>query len=597
MTGLNQTMRGFGFLDVEERWGKLYAQDLGASVMRLGIIGNQWEPVNDNDDPGVLNMEAFNTHAFNWDYLRSLKESGVESFILTSWSPPAWMKRNLSLDHKEQAVTWQQTDNRLELYYYDEFAESMLALVRAFREMAGIELLALGLQNEPFFNEPYPSAILDATHFIELIKVVSAKLKAGGFGHVGFYMPEQVFGIGVADYSCTGYLSMLRLDSVANEVTGSFAVHGYDQTGIAPGFPDYSEWHDYYEAAAAEPYPKEMWMTETAIRYKGWSSSLDLAGAIHGSLWAGNVSLWTAYGFSDDYISDNQANLSFYAAKNYFKFIRPGAVRLSTVTNHGDILPTAFLNKDGSIVLVLINKAATAVNTRLSGNNLADEYTAYRTSSREKFMETGTLKLSEGSFILPASSITTLVATGNTGLTMDQVGDMTVGVNAGETIVSITGISDGKGSIEGLSLTYENSDEDLFSDFSVSDIHQDGTASIAFTPAPGAAGYSRINLNLTDGNDTRIVTFYIFLQAPTGTGEISGKALVYPNPVKDVLFIDIPENTYDRLRIMDNSGRVVLQKARVQARMQLDLSTLPKGLYFIELIGKNEYNGTKINKY
>lgn len=594
---MNQTVRGFGFFEVEQRWGDLYAKDLGASVMRLGIIGNQWEPVNDNDDPNVLNMEGFNYNAFDWDYLRNLKEKGVQYFILTSWSPPAWMKRNLSLDHKEQAVSWSLTDNRMEVYYYDEFAESMLALVKAFREMAGIDLLALGLQNEPYFNEPYPSAILDATHFIELIKTVSAKLKANGFDHIGFYMPEQVFGIGIADVSCTGYLGKLRLDPVANEVTDYFAVHGYDETGITPGFPDYSEWQDYYEAAAADPYPKEMWMTETAIGYDGWSSSLGLAGAIHGSLWAGNVSWWTAYGFSEDYITDNEPNSSFFAAKNYFRFVRPGAIRLTTGTSHSDIMPTAFINRDGSEVIVLINKSGSTITTRINGNNLPDEYTRFRTSAREKFIDAGMLKLSEGAFVLPASSITTLVATGNSMLTLNQAEDVVVGINSGETIVDLTGISDGNGSVDGLILNYENSDEALFSEFSLSEINSDGTALVAFTPAPNATGFSKISIHLTDGEDTRTMTFFIIVSGSAGSGEITGDLIIYPNPVKDLLNLKMPENTYDRLRITDNAGKMIMQRTIESESMVMDLGGLNKGLYFIELNGKNKYFKTKISKY
>jgi O-glycosyl hydrolase len=597
MTETNQTVRGFGSFEFESRWGDLYTGDLGASVIRLGIIGNQWEPVNDNDDPDILNMEAFNYEAFDWDFLRQLKEDGVAYFILTSWSPPAWMKRNLSVDHKEQAVGWGYTDNRMELYYYDEFAESMLALVKALREKAGIDLLAIGLQNEPFFNEPYPSAILDAPHFIDLIKIVSAKLKSNGFDEVGFYMPEQVFGIGSADASCIGFLERLRLDPVANEVTDYFAVHGYEQTGITPGFPDFSEWQEYYEAASEEPYPKETWMTETAIGYEGWSSSMGLAGAIHGSLWAGNVSWWTVYGFPGDYISDNQPNSSFYAAKNYYKYVRPGAIRLTTGTSSGDIMPTAFINTDGSLVMVLINKSAATIAARINGSNLPDDYTSYRTSSREKFIDAGMLKLSHGGFVLPASSITTLVATGNNLLTMNQVEDQVVGINSGQIPVGITGISDGKGSVEGLTLSYDNSNEALFSEFTLSDINSDGTASITFTPAPDATGFSKVSLHLTDGEEVRFMTFFIIVSAPTGFVEVSGDVRIYPNPVKDLLNLKLPEDKYDRLRIMDNTGKVVMQRKVASERMVINTGWLDKGIYIIELSGKNNFTRSKINKY
>jgi O-glycosyl hydrolase len=596
MTEEHQTIRGFGSFEPESRNGDLYAIDLGASVVRLGIIGNQWEPVNDNDDPNILNMDGFNYDAFDWEYLRKLKENGVEYFVITSWSPPAWMKRNLSLDHKEQAIGWGFTDNRMDPIFYDEFAESMLGLVKAFKEMAGIDVLALGLQNEPFFNEPYPSAILDAPHFIDLIKIVSAKLKSNGFGQVGFFMPEQVFGIGGGDASCIGFLEKLQLDPDADAATGYFAVHGYDQTGITPGFPDYSEWQSYYNAATKEPNPKEMWMTETAIGYNGWSSSLSLAGALHGSLWAGNISWWTTFGFSGDYISGTKPNTSFYAAKSYFKYIRPGAKRVTTGTNNGDVMPTAFKNTDGSFVVVLVNKSGSAITTRLTGNNLPDEYTRYLTSARDNFRNDDTLKLSQGAFVLPASSITTLVATGNSVLSMNQVNDVVVDKNSGESVVNIAGISNGTGGIEGLSLTYEISNEALFSIFTLSGINGDGTATISFTPAPEASGFSQVTLSLTNGDETRSMTFFIIVGIPTGNVETAVKdVLIYPNPARDRINVEIPVDAYDRLRLIDNTGRVVMQKNIVSEKTVIDAGGLDKGIYFLELSGNNKKNIFKVS--
>ncbi len=131
-----QKMVGFGSFQNESRWTDLYAVDLGASAMRVGLIGNQIEPVNDNDDPYVLNRDGLNYDAFDWDYFRKLKEKGVETFILTSWSPPAWMKHNLSVDWSVPLAlgSTKEVTNYLEYYYYEEYAESMAAVVKMFEE-------------------------------------------------------------------------------------------------------------------------------------------------------------------------------------------------------------------------------------------------------------------------------------------------------------------------------------------------------------------------------------------------------------------------------------------------------------------------------
>ncbi len=210
----HQIIRGFGTY-MNDLSPELYAKELGASAMRIGLIENQIEPVNDNSDPNVLYEGALNRKVFDFAHFRALHDAGVESFILTSWSPPAWMKTNLSMNY-QQANAEGNTDtatNRLDYYQYQEFAESMVAAAKVFKEETGFDLLGIGLQNEPVFDEPYPSAILDPRHFVELIKVVGPRLKAAGIP-VKLYMPEQVFS---QTRSMNNYIAALDDDPVAEK--------------------------------------------------------------------------------------------------------------------------------------------------------------------------------------------------------------------------------------------------------------------------------------------------------------------------------------------------------------------------------------------
>lgn len=583
----HQTMRGFGTFQTDPRFGSLYTEELGASVVRLGIIGNQWEPVNDNDDAEIINMEGFNYDAFNWDYLRELKAGGVETFILTSWSAPAWMKRNLSLDHKEQAIEWEKTDNILEPYYYEEFAESMAALVKALKQEAGIDLFAIGLQNEPYFNEPYPSSILSGPQFVELIKVVGARFEKEGISQVGFYMPEQVFGIGWGGYSNEGYIQTVQNDPVADELCRFFAVHGYDGTGITPGFPNYDRWEILSDLASEGDFPKEMWMTETYIGYADWASALDFAGAVHGSLWAGNVSLWTNWSFDGVQVTKNLPNSTFYTSMNYYKYIRPGAVRIGTNTDSPNLLATAFENADGTFVMVVINKGASSVAARIMGNNLPENYHVYRTTSTDNFYDAGMINVSDVTMIFPPSSVITLVAEENVILTMNQLSDATIMKNSGEVILEIGGISDGNGSVSGLTLELENSNPALFSSIDVSGISSGGTATVSFTPATDQVGTARISLVLsnTDGL-TRKMIFYIFVTvAPSVKLDEEYDHRVYPNPASEILHFGISEKSFSQLVISDISGRQILNREITADHTSIDVKNWNKGIYIYRLTG------------
>lgn len=583
-----QTMYGLGTFENSRRWSEMYAKDLGASAMRIGIIGNQWETSNDNNDPNVINMGGFNYDAFDFDYFRELKEMGVETFILTSWSPPAWMKRNLSLDHREQAIQWELTDNILEPYYYEEYAESMVAVVRAFKDEAGIDIKAIGLQNEPYFNEPYASAILSGPKFAELIEVVGNRFAKEGLDHVGFFMPEQVFGLGWGDYSNEGYLAAVRANEAADSYTKYFAVHGYDGTGIAAGFPTYSRWSSLFDLAQQGENPKELWMTETHIGYNGWPSAMSLAGALHGSLWAGNISLWTNWSFGDMQLTSNVPNSSFYTSMNYFKYIRPGAVRVETNSDHPDVLATAFENPDGRFTVVLINKHATVpASVVLAGDDLPPVFAGYRTSRNENFVSTRVDVMPGEQFILPPNSVTTLITE---NIFMEKVADKTVYENSGNTTVEIKSITNALGTTDGLQLSVDQSNPGLFSHFMLSEIGGDGTATIDFTPAPDQLGFSEVTLTLTDENDNlKTVVFYINVIVDP-TIDASEMALpsvkVYPNPAREYFIVDVGLETYDHIAVIDLNGRTVISRDISSPVTSISTSGLRQGVYFVQVSSK-----------
>ncbi|MFH0759210.1 MAG: T9SS type A sorting domain-containing protein [Bacteroidota bacterium] len=584
-----QTIEGMGTFQNEMRWIDLYAKEMGASAVRIGLIGNQIEPVNDNNDPFILDMKALNYSAFDFEYFRMLKEAGVETFILTSWSPPAWMKKNLSEDWLEPNAEWNTKTalNRLEFHYYDEFAESMVAVVRMFEQEAGIHIEAIGLQNEPAFDEPYASAILDPFYFASLIEVVGKRFESEGIT-TRLFMPEQV--VGQYNNSNAQYLDALQHNAEANPYCDIYAVHGYGEDGITPGVPSYGDWVVMYDQAQLGEYPKKVWMTETHIGYSGWNSAISTAGAIHGGLWAGNISLWTNWSFGDMQLTRNVPNSTFYASKNYFRYIRPGAVRVGTQSSHADVLATAFEHSgDGTFTVVLVNKGNNPVSVDLTGNNLPDHFTAYRTTQFENCLEVDPV---EGEmFILPGSSITTLFATEIPVLTIDDISSIVLKQDDPEQIVQLTGISDGAGGTAGLSLDANTSDPLLISGLSLTAVQPDGTAELSFTPGPGLTGTALVTVTLTDGTQSREVKFYVVVQTTVGAKDTELPQLkVYPNPASDQLMVELPMNGMEELMILDISGRTVLSRdTGAEQLISLNLDALESGMYLLVVRNGNEH--------
>lgn len=65
---------------------------------------------------------------------------------------------------------------------------------------------------------------------------------------------------------------------------------------------------------------------------------------------------------------------------------------------------------------------------------------------------------------------------------------------------------------------------------------------------------------------------------------------IFPNPVSDILNIDLPENTaYENFEMMDITGRILIQGKLIPGSNQVKASDLPEGIYMIKLSGNGNY--------
>jgi len=73
---------------------------------------------------------------------------------------------------------------------------------------------------------------------------------------------------------------------------------------------------------------------------------------------------------------------------------------------------------------------------------------------------------------------------------------------------------------------------------------------------------------------------------------------VYPNPVQTNLHVEAKERdrSIDQVQVVDASGRLVLSYSSAGTRITLDVSSLPRGIYFVRISHGNEAMVQKINK-
>jgi len=113
-----------------------------------------------------------------------------------------------------------------------------------------------------------------------------------------------------------------------------------------------------------------------------------------------------------------------------------------------------------------------------------------------------------------------------------------------------------------------------------------GANSRNFT-APGNGDYAvEITFNsCTDTSNCVNVT----LVGIEESQEVNSSIRVYPNPSQGELVINRTHSIgSEQLRLFDLNGKVVLQKMISRQQVKLDLSHLEKGLYFLELDGKQQ---------
>lgn len=413
----HQTMIGFGGHNPESHTNWL-ANDLGMSVHRDWI----------NSDNGASSGSG-------WSELKALKNAGVKYFIASPWSPPPHMKWNDNTSGKD--AMWNRLSNGLGPYndyvnrnrhpekggkrnYYPDFAAHLAKYAKNFKQQVGIDLYGISPQNEPRFAQPYASCVYSPGQMRDITMEIGKKFAEEGLGHIKIFVSEDML-------AAFGQQVMVPVRAEqSKDYVGAVAVHGYSN-GVdpTPANKAASLWGSAYNFAKSNGHP--LWMTETSgfLNWLGGSNSegdksgaLELGVALYQALKYGKITLWTWWRLSvtADYWNDETLILhgnrtkNYYVSKNYYKYIRPGAVQID-VDDSGDdaIGAVAFVHDDNrTLTVVLLNTSTSQKQVSLTGTDLPTFDRYVTSASKDFFKESG---VAGGSVTLPKQSVTTLYGT------------------------------------------------------------------------------------------------------------------------------------------------------------------------------------------
>lgn len=273
--------------------------------------------------------------------------------IATPWSPPAWMKDNGNRCN----------GGKLQKKYYQLWAEYFVKYITEVRKR-GVNLTAISIQNEPNANVTWDSCIYTAEEESVFLKeFLGPNLEKNGLGDVKILIWDHN-----KDLLVDRAREIMKDEKAAKYVWGA-AFHWYAG--------------DHFEALdiVRQMYPDlKLFYTEGChggvYRKTGkWCSGEILAHELFGDLNHGtnacidwNMVLNEQGGpsYAENYcdapvICDNtyenyHLESSFYYIGHFSKFVRPGAIRIGCSKFSQQTETCAFENKDGQIVLVVMNK-------------------------------------------------------------------------------------------------------------------------------------------------------------------------------------------------------------------------------------------------
>ncbi|MCX5786179.1 MAG: glycoside hydrolase family 30 protein [Elusimicrobia bacterium] len=299
---------------------------------------------------------------------RAIAAAGGELTLFVSpWSPPAWMKDNNDILH----------GGKLKKEFSQSWADYYVKFIKAY-EKEGIPVWGLTVQNEPMAVQKWESCVYTAEEERDFIKNylgptlekegLAAK-KLIGWDHNRDLLFQRAVVL-LDDPDTAKYLWGIGFhwyekwhgDSIFENVKRTR--EAYPDTNLilteACNYP--FSWKTIDDWNWGELYGKSMIndFNNGAAAWTDWNVLLDETG---GPNHAGNFCFAPLHG--DTRKGSLRYMNSYYYIGHFSKFIRPGARRAASSSSRAQLLTTAFLNKDGSLAVIVMNQSGDNIPYRL----------------------------------------------------------------------------------------------------------------------------------------------------------------------------------------------------------------------------------------
>lgn len=277
--------------------------------------------------------------------------------LVSPWSPPAWMKTNQQMNHGGSLLP----------EYRDAWARCYVRFIQAYAER-GVPVWGVSVQNEPAATQRWDSCIYSAEEERDFVRDhLGPQLEAAGLGHVKIVIWDHNRDL-LVERAGTVYAD----PQAARYVWGAgFHWYGEDHfdhvqlvhdawpdkqllftEGCQEGGPHAGSW------ALGERYARSMIndINRWTVGWIDWNLLLDQQG---GPNHVGNYC--SAPILAEPAQDRFECQSSYFYIGHFARFVKPGARRILCAASREALEATAFVNPDGGVVVVAMNRTEHAL--------------------------------------------------------------------------------------------------------------------------------------------------------------------------------------------------------------------------------------------
>lgn len=341
---------------------------LNANVVRISIGASDLSSssYSYNETSGDVNMNNFSLNGPDLTYLIPIiKKIQIINpnikILATPWSAPRWMKTNNS---------W--VGGSLQTQYYAAYARYFVKYFAAMQAQ-GISIWGITPQNEPENPNNEPSMLMNSTEQKNFINTqLGPQMAAAGYSGIKIIafdhncdntayaidvLNNSSYAEGAAFHLYAGNISAM---STVRNATNKNVYFTEQYTGPGGNFSGDFGWHMQNIVIGGT----SNW-AKTVLEWNvANNSSLGphTPGGCTTCLGAVTINNSTSY----------TKNVAYYIIGQISKFVKAGALRISSSSTNGSIISSGFKNPDGSIALVVYNSGSANTIRIVSGSSSFD---------------------------------------------------------------------------------------------------------------------------------------------------------------------------------------------------------------------------------